>query len=72
MKEGDLSIFRNDKKTTDAQPSHRGKLMLNGQMYKISAWTKGKPGETFLSGKVELDTYVPGNQQAAPTQEEVF
>jgi hypothetical protein len=74
FKEGDISIFRNDKKTSDNQPSHRGKMMLNGQIYKISAWTKGKPGETFLSGKVEIDTYVKqdGLPVSESTQEEPF
>lgn len=69
MKEGDLSLFKNDKKTPGSnQPDMRGKLMINGQIYKISAWTKGTGESKFLSGKVEVDDYVKPEQNAPAQQ----
>lgn len=68
MREGDISLFKNDKKTPGSnQPDMRGKAMINGQVFKISAWSKGTGDSKFLSGKIELDTYVPA--QSAPTNQ---
>lgn len=62
MKDGDLSLFRNDKKEPGSkQPDMRGTMMWNGQKLKISAWTKGEGDRRFLSGRVEIDDYVPAS-----------
>jgi hypothetical protein len=59
QREGDISIFRNDKKTAPNQPDMRGTAMVNGQKMKISLWTKGEGDRRFLSGKIEPDNYTP-------------
>lgn len=54
MKDGQWNLFANTNRTKDTQPTHTGKLMLNGKEYKLSAWVKeGKSGR-FFSGKAEL------------------
>lgn len=40
------SLFRNEKKSHDAQPNATGEAKIGGVMYRISAWTKeGKKGK---------------------------
>jgi len=69
QKEGDISLFRNDKKQPGTnQPDMRGTALINGQKYKISAWTKGEGQKRFLAGKIELDTYTPAQPAPAPVQ----
>lgn len=71
MKDNDLSIFKNDKKTAGSnQPDMRGKAMIDGVVYKISAWTKGEGDKKFLSGKIEVDTYVKPEQNTSVQEEE--
>ena len=42
------SLFKNDKKDNDNQPSFTGKCMVNGKAMQISAWVKeGKSGKFF-------------------------
>lgn len=54
LKDGQGSLFINDKKKQDNHPDRTGKFLLNGQMYKIAGWMKKKPnGEPYLSLKVE-------------------
>ena len=71
-KDGDISLFPNDKKTSDNSPSMRGSLLWNGEKLKISVWTKGEGAKKFLSGRVEVDTYVKqgGTPTPTPVQEE--
>lgn len=33
-------LFRNDKKTTEKQPTHTGNCLIDGVAYWISAWVK--------------------------------
>lgn len=41
-------LFRNDKKTIDKQPTHRGRIIIGGVEYLLSAWVKeGKNGKFF-------------------------
>jgi hypothetical protein len=34
------SLFKNDRREKDSQPNARGKAMIDGVMYEVSAWTK--------------------------------
>ena len=49
QKEGQGSLFRNDKKNNEKSPEYTGSIMLNGREMRLSAWVKeGKSGK-FLS-----------------------
>lgn len=48
LKDGQGSLFRNEKKTSEKQPDYRGDLMIDGVKYSLSAWIKtGKNGKFF-------------------------
>jgi uncharacterized protein (DUF736 family) len=52
--EGSGSLFRNDKKTSDKQPSHRGTANFEGQIIEIAAWVKEKKdGTKYFSLKLQ-------------------
>jgi uncharacterized protein (DUF736 family) len=58
QKEGQGSLFKNDKKTAPNQPDYRGELKWHNQLLKVAGWVKeSKTGKKFLSLKVEaIDT----------------
>jgi uncharacterized protein (DUF736 family) len=57
-KEGQGSLFKNEKKTAPNQPDYRGELKWQNQLLKLAGWVKdSKTGKKFLSLKVEaIDT----------------
>jgi len=59
MREGDLSVFKNDN-ATGKQPQYRGTALISGQKYKLSLWVKEGAKGKFFSGRIEPDNYVPG------------
>jgi len=64
-KDDDISLFKNDNRTKDTQPTHRGTMLWNGQKLKISLWPKqSKEGLVYLGGNVQVDDYIP--TQAVP------
>lgn len=45
-KEGQGSLFRNSDKEHDKQPDYKGKIMIGGAEYRLSAWIKeGQSGK---------------------------
>ena len=64
QKEGQGSLFRNDKKNNEKSPEYTGSIMLNGREMRLSAWVKeGKSGK-FLSLQVsEKQTPKPANNE---------
>jgi hypothetical protein len=53
-KDGDGSLFQNDRKTNDKQPDYRGKVLWNGQELEIAGWKKStQAGKPWLSLKVQ-------------------
>ena len=67
QKEGDISLFRNDKKQPGSnQPDMRGTMVWHGEKIKISVWSKGEGDRRFLAGKCEPDTSDPGAYNPAP------
>jgi hypothetical protein len=55
-KDGDVSIFKNDK-AEGKQPGYRGTALIDGQKYKISLWVKEGQKGKFFSGRIEPDNY---------------
>lgn len=54
QKEGQGSLFKNDKKTNEKQPDYRGSLKWRNQTLTVAGWIKeSKTGTKFLSLKVE-------------------
>ncbi len=46
LREGQGSLFRNERRDNDKQPHARGEILIGGVLYEISAWTKeGKKGK---------------------------
>ena len=54
-REGNGSLFHNDKKGVDARPDYRGTLMVGGRQYKLSAWVKEGARGKFLSINAQPD-----------------
>jgi uncharacterized protein (DUF736 family) len=48
------SLFKNDKKENDRQPSMKGSAKVNGQEFWVSAWTNtSQKGDKYISFKLE-------------------
>lgn len=46
LREGQGSLFRNEKREKESQPNARGEALIGGVVYEIGAWTKeGKKGK---------------------------
>lgn len=53
-KEGQGSLFKNEKKTNDKQPDYRGNIRWRNQTLNVVGWVKeAKNGSKFLSLKIE-------------------
>ena len=61
-KDGDISVFVNDKGGNDRRPDWRGDALINGVKYRVSLWEKKGGKGPFLSGRIEL----PRDKAAAP------
>lgn len=60
QKEGQGSLFKNDKKTNDKQPDYSGSIMVDGKAHKLAGWVReSKNGLKFLSLKVESTNFNP-------------
>jgi len=70
-KNGDISLFKNDKGGNDKRPDMRGEALIDGQAFKVSLWTRtsGKDGSKFLSGKIELAEVKPMAPATTPSNE---
>ena len=73
-KDGDISIFKNDKGENDKRPDMRGTALIGGVEYRVSLWTRTsqKDGSKFLSGKIETAQPAdrPANVTATPPLDE--
>lgn len=49
-------LFGNDKQGNQNRPDYTGEATINGQKYRMAAWTKtSKAGKDFLSVSFEVD-----------------
>ena len=67
QKEGQGSLFKNDKKTAENQPDYNGSIMQGGTLFDLAGWVKeSKTGKKFLSLKIS-NRQLPTNKIAPPT-----
>lgn len=70
-KEGDISVFLNDKRTDEnKQPNYTGTALYNGETLSISLWLKypdGKPA--FLTGSIKKHVPKDGGTGVDPIQQ---
>lgn len=70
MKDGQGSLFKNERRTTETQPQFRGQVKINGKLLDIAAWTKKtQKGDTFLSLSVSEPRQQAQQPVAAGKQE---
>jgi hypothetical protein len=48
-RDGDGSLFKNDRKETDKHPDYQGSILINGEDFWLSAWIKKGAKGTFMS-----------------------
>ena len=67
MKDGDISVFVNDKKGVETRPDYSGKVRIGGVEYRVSLWkTTSASGMKFLSGKAQA----PQGEEAAKANDD--
>ena len=52
-KDGDIVVFKNNRKQEERQPDMTGSALINGVEYSVSFWTKEGTNGKFLSGRIE-------------------
>lgn|GEM_PF-683967 len=67
QREGQGTLFVNDKKGNDKAPDYSGTVLINGKEMRIAGWKKqAKSGSTFLSIQVSEPMASTGTK-SAPT-----
>ena len=66
IKENQINIFKNIKKTEEKHPDYKGQLKINGVMYDIGLWiSESKAGKKYMNGRVSehrvKSDIIPGN-----------
>jgi hypothetical protein len=72
-KEGQGSLFKNDKRTAENQPHARGDALIGGVLYEVAAWTKeGAKGKfQSLAFKPKIERAAENRRETAPSREEL-
>jgi hypothetical protein len=70
LKEGQGSLFKNDKGDNPKRPDYRGELNIEGTVYELAAWIKeGKKGKFMsMTAKPALGKQAPPAKAAKPAQ----
>lgn len=64
LKDGQGSLFVNDKKGNDKAPDRRGEINIGGTIYKLAGWIKQGANGPWMSMKAEVKEDAP--QQPKP------
>lgn len=65
-------LFRNDKRTSDKHPTHRGSITIGGVEYFLSAWVKeGKKGKFFSLAAQPKRTSEPSEPPQPPSEDDI-
>jgi hypothetical protein len=63
LKDGDVSIFKNDKKSADTDPDYNGTVRLSGVDYGVNLWKRqSKKGLQYLGGSARVKGEKPGTK----------
>ena len=49
MKDGNFSLFKNNRKEKETHPDYAGSIMINGKEHYLNAWLKDGKNGKFLS-----------------------
>jgi len=52
MKDGNFSLFKNNRKEKETHPDYAGSIMINGKEHYLNAWLKDGKNGKFFSGSV--------------------
>jgi len=52
-KNGDISIFRNERKEKESQPDYTGSALIDGMEHRVSLWVKEGNKGKFFAGRIE-------------------
>lgn len=64
-KDGDIILFRNNKRKDDTHPVMRGEILLGGVTYEIALWSRpDRNGDPFWTGKAR----VKGQREQKPQE----
>lgn len=71
QKEGQGSLFKNEKKT-GTQPDYRGSIKVKNETFVLAGWVKeSKTGKKFLSLKIESQDLTPKKNESEPQSDDL-
>lgn len=71
MKDGNFSLFKNNRKEKETHPDYAGSIMIAGKEHYLNAWLKDGKNGKFFSGsvgkeKVPKDNFKPKGADELP------
>jgi hypothetical protein len=71
MKDGNFSLFKNNRKEKETHPDYAGSIMINGKEHYLNAWLKDGKNGKFFSGsvgkeKAPKDNFIPKGRDEMP------
>jgi hypothetical protein len=72
LKDGQGTLFVNDKEGNDKRPDRRGELNIGGTIYRLSGWIKkGQNGQWLSLSAEEKQTQRPAARKRDPGDDDV-
>jgi hypothetical protein len=68
QKDGQGSLFKNDRKEKDTHPDYKGSITINGQEMWLSAWIKKGDRGAFMSLSAQPKEQQPPARAPAPAR----
>lgn len=73
LKDGQGTLFKNDKDGVDSRPDYRGELNIGGTMYKVAGWLKeGKKGKWMSLSAQEKEDDAPNDRRRERAQDDAW
>lgn len=64
-KDGDITLFANDKGGNDKRPDYKGTALIGGVEFEVALWNRvSQKGTSFLSGSIK-----PATKKEQPKEE---